>query len=520
MDRWLGMGVALCLLLLGCGKDPEDPPPPNFPGVSTQKGSSNLSISGTAFYEDKPFTASGFTGAQVNLPIRHAVVNLIANDGIILLSSSQTGEDGSFIFNNIDNSSRGGGVFLQIQAKNASNSTSPAEIRSNSNALLGVSGPTLDDSLSNNFPLQVIVALSNNMGGAFNILDNFLIGGAFIQKPGFCPLSQTTACTVPFLTAFWEPGSSSGSFFDSGIPAVSIGGGGPAKNDTDEYDDTIILHEYGHFIASSFSHDDSPGGSHFIGENTQDIRLSWSEGWATFFASATLGSPIAVDTRANGVFTFNIDTNTSAFTTDELSNSSILWDTNTETGFLPIWESFTAIPSADIATIEPFAVLFMNQNPANKNSFQAILTERKIELFPDPSEVTGAETTLIVNGSSQHHTLYTTNNSDPFDDKDIIPFSANAGTTYTVNTFNLTNGADTFITINPSGLTNDNASGFTYSMDCASLPCPENDSTTLSSSISFTPTTGGTFSVSVKRSPTAPPSTGRAGSYNIKVTSP
>ncbi|MBI3358607.1 MAG: hypothetical protein HY037_03330, partial [Nitrospirae bacterium] len=509
----LGVGIVISLLLTCCGGDTEESPLPV--GVSAAKGSSRLTIAGKAFYEDMPYTENGFIVLHVNTPIRHAIINLIAHDGIVLLSSSQTGEDGSFSFSNIDNSGRRGGVFLQIQAKNADDSASPAEVRSLQGALQGVSGPTLDDSSSDNFQSVEIISRAEDKGGAFNILDNFLKGGAFIQEPGFCPSSLNRECKAPFLTAFWEPGSGEGSLFDSGGPAIFISGGGGDK-DADEYDDTVILHEYGHFIAGSFSHDNSPGGLHSLGDNTQDIRLSWSEGWATFFASAVLGSPLAVDTNAKGVFAFNIDDNTvtfikdgfltggvltSIFTTDEIANSSVLWDIMTATGFPSIWKSFTEIPLSDTATMESFSVLFMNQNPATKNSFQTILTGRRIELFPDAGE--SGESALIVNGSSQHHTLYTTNSSNPFGDEDIISFSATAGTPYTVKTLNLTNGADTFLTIDSgSGLTNDNADGSSYLLNCA--PCPKNDQTTLSSSASFTPSTGGMLFVHVTRSPNAP----------------
>jgi hypothetical protein len=52
------------------------------------------------------------------------------------------------------------------------------------------------------------------------------------------------------------------------------------------YDDTVIGHEHGHFVSRNFSKDNSPGGQHLLGDNNQDIRLSWSEGYATYFASS------------------------------------------------------------------------------------------------------------------------------------------------------------------------------------------------------------------------------------------
>jgi len=485
--------------------------------VSPLLGGKKLNISGKASYEDKPYTKDGFTGQLVNTPIRRAAVGLIAIDGFATLATAYTEEDGSYSFSDIDNSGRRGGVYLSIQAKTADNSASPAVVRNNQTEqlLLAYTGPALDDSSTNsNFASADIVVPANGIGGAFNILDAFLKGGAFIQKPGFCPTASFTACKAPFLTAFWEPGGNTGSSFESGTPAISISGGGPTKGDTDEYDDTVILHEYGHFIASIFSHDDSPGGSHFIGDSTQDMRLSWSEGWGTFFASAVLGSPLAVDTSATkSAFKFNIDTNDTNYTTDELSNSSVLWDTLTATDFPSVWASFRDIPAGAIATMEAFAFGasgFITRNQASVLAFKAILEGRKIEFFPDLSD--GQESDLVV-GASQHHTLYLSD-TNPVGDEDIIPFNVIFGRKYTIKTNNLTNGADTFLTLNNAGivLTNDNA------INCGT--CLINNLNTLASSITFTANTTGALSVSVKPSPTAPPSAGLTGSYNITLTSP
>ena len=48
----------------------------------------------------------------------------------------------------------------------------------------------------------------------------------------------------------------------------------------------ILLHEFGHFVAQNYSRDDSPGGSHYIGQPIAP-PFAWSEGWATFFALST-----------------------------------------------------------------------------------------------------------------------------------------------------------------------------------------------------------------------------------------
>ncbi|MEK7747831.1 MAG: hypothetical protein AAB300_01980 [Nitrospirota bacterium] len=525
--------LVFAVLLPACGSNDSMPPPP--PAPPTKPGSSDLTVSGKAFYEDKGYDETGFTGQMTLLPIRHAVIELISTDTKLPIASGITGEDGAYEFKSINNSSRNGGVYVQVVAENVGTSTSPAKVfksEANQSLIVARSPIDLDDSVSNLFsPVNITApADGNGVGGAFNILDLFLKGGAFIKKAGFCPNNLlTTECIAPRVTVFWEPKGTAlggGSSYNSNPHRIYIHGGGAQQTDTDEYDDTVIVHEYGHFVATEFSNDNSPGGSHFLTDNTQDIRLSWSEGWATFFGSAVLGSPLYVDTMASGNgFSFNIDSPKSAqiYTTNEVSVSSVLWrtmnqispTTNTPIGFFPIWKAFTEMTTTNL-TIEQFAELFMSQNAPEKAVFQSVLQERKIEHFPDSKETDG-EIPLVV-GGGQHHTLYREGVGGPFNDEDAITFSVTSGITYTIKTENLTNGADTFLTLDTPSMSNDNANGASYSSTCDT--CPKNDTTMLASQITFMATTGGTQTVKVKRSPAAPPSAGRAGSYDIRLTSP
>jgi hypothetical protein len=77
---------------------------------------------------------------------------------------------------------------------------------------------------------------------------------------------------------------------------------------SDEYDDAVIGHEYGHFVMAKFSVSDSPGGPH--SSNGRSIpTLAWSEGWATFFAIASQKRTSLVDTNSGGVsFSYDLET--------------------------------------------------------------------------------------------------------------------------------------------------------------------------------------------------------------------
>ena len=59
---------------------------------------------------------------------------------------------------------------------------------------------------------------------------------------------------------------------------------GAENEDTDEYDRSVIAHEWMHYFLDTLSRDDSIGGSHALGEQL-DMRLAYSEGAATALAA-------------------------------------------------------------------------------------------------------------------------------------------------------------------------------------------------------------------------------------------
>ncbi len=528
--------------------------------MSPNAGGSNFTLSGTARYEDKPFTLNGFTGNLVPTPIRNTVIKIIAIKGFQEIAAGVTGADGTFQFTGINNTTGNGGIYLQVITQTDPGGPTKIEIRNNlsERALFSVISPPLDDGTGSATFNQDVTAGASGIGGAFNLLDVFSKGSELIQ--GTCP-PPAPPCAPPLLTAYWEPGSTEGSYYESELDAIFILGGGNAAGDQDEYDDAVIAHEYGHFALAHFSHDDSPGGSHTLSDNTQDIRLSWSEGWGNFFAGAVRNDPVYLDTSGNGkniAVSFHLEDYSSLntttlganalYTTSELAVAGVLWDafdpagtTPTEShdplalGFSPIWQAITGMPNTSPTTIESFWLQFVALHPTStdtlSNSLQTIFQERKMELLPDGNEDNEGATPLL-NNTPQTHTLYRTG-PDPTGDEDLIPFSVDPGT-YTLETFDLTNGADTYLFITDSTTAtdpinnwqNDNRDGKSYSPACGfnsitqKSTCPKNDKTTLSSLIAFTwaGANNTTLYARVKHSPNAPPSSGQFGSYRIRLT--
>jgi len=57
---------------------------------------------------------------------------------------------------------------------------------------------------------------------------------------------------------------------------------GDAATDTDEYDEHVIIHEWGHYFEDRLSRSDSIGGSHGIGDRL-DLRLAFGEGFGNAY---------------------------------------------------------------------------------------------------------------------------------------------------------------------------------------------------------------------------------------------
>ena len=162
-----------------------------------------------------------------------------------------------------------------------------------------------------------------NNGGAFSIMDSFILSNERIDQHCSECLS---AKPFPKLLTFWEAGKdvydypsdpSDGydyplfrnlpegltTFFsversgEQEQPFIFILGGedGVVNGvDSDHYDTSVTVHEYGHFMNYVYSEDASLGGRH-NGNSVIDPRLAWSEGWANFFASFVIDQPYYID---------------------------------------------------------------------------------------------------------------------------------------------------------------------------------------------------------------------------------
>lgn len=162
-------------------------------------------------------------------------------------------------------------------------------------------------------------------GAVANILD-----AAFVASEAH---RVATGQTLPLVTFFWSPLVSDGSFF-AAPNAIQLVGGDSDTDDTDEFDDSVIQHEFGHFLVFTIGRDYSLGGSHPF-NGILYPQCSYSEGFADAYTCLVRKVPRYFDgqawTSANvRGFGFQIEsTGTQNFSTGRESENTvamIFWD--------------------------------------------------------------------------------------------------------------------------------------------------------------------------------------------------
>jgi hypothetical protein len=494
-------------------------------------------VEGRATYFKRVITPQGATGAVVQTPIRYADVELISCQSGAVLASGPTDADGRFQlpFTNP------GRVGVYVRVLSSVNRYGVSVRRSAAEPLLyGFVSSAYDDAGDGEIQtVQGLEARSELGAGAFNILDQGVRGAEVVESlSGAAPASP--------LVWFWFPGNAAGTSYDPAAKAITVLG---TAADPDEFDDAVLLHEYAHYVLDVYSRDDSPGGPHVLGDSTLDLRLAWSEGWATFFSSVVRNDPVHVDTSGTGVrLVFEIEgpsfSTATRYDSNELAIAAVLWDAydgdDADEGLGPlngllaaIWSAVQGLGTSPVS-FEDFWTAWQSANPGD---LRPILETRSIDLWVDDHEAGGDDDDpsrakplgLFVGdpASIQHHSLY------PAGDVDHVEFTAPTAGMYTVATSRCTglplacdarvsNAADTILSVMSladNGTAADNLNGQRYSTSCALANCPPNDAATLSSRVTFPAAANEVVTIRIMRSPDAPPSAGELGTYDLLVTS-
>ncbi len=336
------------------------------------RSTGQAAIAGTAQFQRPDLVRSPARLNYANTltkPIRRATVQLVSGSpqspGPVLATTTTDGA-GNYQF---ANAPAGIPVFVQVLAESVT-SRHNFSVRDNTNgnslyALVG-SSRTLSpaEGLTENLTAGTGwngsgYTAGERIGGVFNIHDVVLSATEAMAN------ALPTANFAP-LGVYWSPANRpvSGSLSSGNIGTSfysNMAGQGPSiyilgqeNVDSDEYDDPIIAHEWGHYFQSVLARDMSPGGQHTLGV-ALDARLAFSEGWGNAWQAVVLNNPRYVDTngerQASG-FGFSVDVD--AFTPRgfyaENSTQNVIFELARDIGIGPVAQAFQSLRTSDAAT--------------------------------------------------------------------------------------------------------------------------------------------------------------------------
>lgn len=253
----------------------------------------------------------------------------------------------------------------------------------------GASNQTKNLNAASGWNVGAVAYTSTRAAAPFAILDTVYkcMSKVSVADPVaiFTPLQinwSTNNISTPGDIALGHIGTS---YFDPDENALYVLGN--ADNDTDEYDDHVIAHEWGHYFEANFSRADSPGGDHIRG-NKLDPRLAFGEGWGNAFSGMATDNKDYVDTSHTGqsyvsvhldLSDSNGDSNSIGWFSED-SIQYILYSLYKNIGFAPIYSvlvndqktanSFTSIYS--------FSAFLKSRYPTHASALNTLLSSKNI----------------------------------------------------------------------------------------------------------------------------------------------
>jgi len=211
-------------------------------------------------------------------------------------------------------------------------------------------------------------------------------------------LTANPTLKFPVLNLYWSPNNTDASigtsYFDGSNGIYLLG---DQNVDTDEYDPSVIAHEWGHYIEEHFSRSDSIGGPHYTGDQL-DMRVAFGEGFGNAFSSMVRNDPLYADSSGNqqaSGFGFNVESETVATPGwySENSVEKILYDLYDSTndsvdadtlslGFQPIWDVLIneERTEPEFTSIFKFITALKARNPGDAAAIDALVNAQNIHV--------------------------------------------------------------------------------------------------------------------------------------------
>jgi len=302
-----GLSALMCFFLLqacSSSSEPDKDDTNTSTGCTLGKGA-NVIVSGSVTFDRVPLKTFG--GLDFNnvsqQPVRGAVVEVICNG---IMAASQTDESGNYSLSLPGDTT---GVFIRVKAQLSKIGTpswnvSVSDEASATKLIFTMDGSPFDSGATNltrnlnaSSGWDGVDYTTTRVASPFAILDT-------IYQAMQLVLSVNPNIQFPSLDVKWNADSTNGTYYANNTIFV-LG----RSNDSDEFDQHVIAHEWGHYFQDVFSRDDSIGGSHGSGD-ILDIRVAFSEGFGNAFSAMVTGDTLYRDSQGpvDG-FSFDIESN-------------------------------------------------------------------------------------------------------------------------------------------------------------------------------------------------------------------
>ena len=354
-------------------------------------------FSGVVSYDYVPNTSGALSyNSTVSKPVRGAGVDILDARTGNVLASTATDDSGQYQAT----ATPQGTVVVRVRAqlaRSAPGASWDVTVRDNTNsdALYAIESPSF--SVSGTSVARDLHASSGWGGSGYSgerTAAPFAILDTVYTAMGKVASVEPDTAFRP-LRLFWSPqnapaqgsiaaGQIGTTSFVAGNSASAIYVLGKENVDTDEYDESVVAHEWGHYYQHAFSRDDSPGGAHDISELV-DQRLAFSEGWGNAWSGIALNRRNYTDSMDAAQRTgMNMDLianpGGSLGWYREASIQSILWQLNSRWGFSGIHQAMTRglRTTRTVTTIHAFAAAYSAALPSANSDLSALLEAQSI----------------------------------------------------------------------------------------------------------------------------------------------
>lgn len=299
-----------------------------------------FTVSGVVTRIEKGPTQSGLA-ASVRVPVRNVQVEMREEDTLFDDSYGKvvTDNNGAYQFSFCDDD----GVFddeLELYVRLRT------ELFKDGNAVVEVEDSSWIDEVyeydsgiieSEGGTYTINFSLNDEQSGILNIADAVLEAWTTWNNNGGAKGNDATFDGEA--EVHWEAGyGDTGSYYNGDVWNEMTIADDPS--DPDQWDDSVIMHEWGHMADDYYGCDDNGGGPHNVDTLVNDLELSWGEGYPDFWQSVVrdqTGHPDSqwyLDFDINGAVNIGVNLETYDSTRasnllsdqNELAIAAMLWD--------------------------------------------------------------------------------------------------------------------------------------------------------------------------------------------------